>query len=74
MAKRTLKLGKSSQVHGGHYDARSKDLTLELNGATITYHKVSPQKVKEMEAAPSHGDYFHSNIRNDHEFTKQEKK
>lgn len=65
---RPLNLGTSSQIHGGTYDPRTERLVLHLNDDSVhAYHSVPQEKVDGLEAAESHGDYFHKHIRNVHE-------
>ena len=63
-----LKLHDSDQIHNGTYDARTGRLVLHLNDDSVhAYHSVPQEKVDGLEAAESHGKYFHQHIRNNHE-------
>jgi KTSC domain-containing protein len=70
VADRSLKLGKSSQIHDGTYDPVTERLTVVLNGSTHAYHNVPSTLVDGLESAESHGDYFHKHIRNAHKVSR----
>jgi hypothetical protein len=68
MAERNVPLHHSNQVHKAVYDDEAQLLKLTLNGKTYGYQRVPQEKVAGLSKAPSHGDYFHKNIRGKHNF------
>ena len=65
-----LKLKQSEQIHDAQYDPQTQRLTLTLNGGKFAYHDVPPETAYGLQAAPSHGKFFHQNIRGKHEFSR----
>ena len=65
--KQTLKLKKSSNVHGATYDPDTETLDLDLNDGTWSHFGVSQDKVDDLVSAKSHGQHYHQFIKGEHE-------
>ena len=65
-----LKLKPSDQIHDAQYDPAAQRLTLTLNGGKFAYHQVPLETALGLQSAPSHGKFFHQNIRGKHEFSR----
>ena len=63
----TLKLKKSSNVHGARYDPDTETLELDLNGGTWAHFGVDQQKVDDFVSAKSHGEHHAKHIAGQHE-------
>lgn len=56
----------SSNLVSIGYDEKQQLLEIEFKrGGIYHYTPVSPQLFAQLQAAPSHGEFFHANIRND---------
>ncbi|RYC50381.1 KTSC domain-containing protein [Flagellimonas olearia] len=62
----------SSNLASVGYDADNEILEVEFNnGGVYQYFDVPAEIYEDLMNAPSHGQYFSANIRNDYEYEKQ---
>lgn len=64
----TLKLKKSSNVHGARYDPDTETLETDLNDGTWAHFGVSQEDADKFEDADSHGQHFHKFIKNNENY------
>lgn len=60
----------SSNINSVGYDIRTKTLRIEFHGGSIyEYYNVPEHVYAALMSAPSHGSYFHQNIKNNYQST-----